>query len=217
MPKAQPPALDHPRLDHLCLLTSAIAGRTLTVTEIEAGERAWTDGSTVFLPADAAVADRVRMLGVQASLLAAGSLDANVVRPLARRLEVAYHKRGTITQDMLALIFLLIMVSALITELLGMHALIGAFLAGVAVHPETGKLYACCENRQEVWVLAVLDVDPAVLCIVLGVVGRVEVKHLHGGVLSLALRAVSAGSGPLRGWHFLDRRPGSGSEARESR
>jgi len=53
------------------------------------------------------------------------------VRPLARRLEVAYHKRGTITQDMLALILLLIMVSALITELLGMHALIGAFLAQV--------------------------------------------------------------------------------------
>jgi len=73
------------------------------------------------------------------------------VRPLARRLEVAYHKRGTITQDMLALILLLIMVSALITELLGMHALIGAFLAGV-IMPKTddfvrallGKLEYVC-------------------------------------------------------------------------
>jgi len=64
---------------------------------------------------------------------------------------VTYHKRGKITQDMLALIFLLVMVSALITELLGMHALIGAFLAGV-IMPKTedfvrallGKLEYVC-------------------------------------------------------------------------
>lgn len=55
------------------------------------------------------------------------------VRPLARRLEVAYHKKGKITQDLLAFIFLLMMVSAWITELLGLHALIGAFLAGVVM------------------------------------------------------------------------------------
>jgi Kef-type K+ transport system membrane component KefB len=55
------------------------------------------------------------------------------VRSLARRFEVAYHKQGKITQDMLAFIFLLIMVSAWVTELLGLHALIGAFLAGVVM------------------------------------------------------------------------------------
>ena len=49
------------------------------------GEPAWTDGSTVFLPGDATGADQVRMIGVQASLLAAGSLDPEVVRSLSRR------------------------------------------------------------------------------------------------------------------------------------
>jgi Kef-type K+ transport system membrane component KefB len=56
-----------------------------------------------------------------------------VVRPLARRIEVAYHKRGKLTQDMLALSFLIVMMSAWVTELLGLHALIGAFLAGVVM------------------------------------------------------------------------------------
>jgi Kef-type K+ transport system membrane component KefB len=73
------------------------------------------------------------------------------VRPLARRLEVAYHKRGKLTQDMLAFIFLIVMISAWITELLGLHALIGAFLAGVVmpkgedfVHALLGKLENIC-------------------------------------------------------------------------
>ncbi|HVJ99059.1 MAG TPA: VWA domain-containing protein [Acidimicrobiia bacterium] len=57
----------------------------MTVGEIDAGAKAWTDGSTIFLPADAAPADRVTMLAVQASLLATGSLHPDVIRPLARR------------------------------------------------------------------------------------------------------------------------------------
>src|SRR5262245_19794410 len=74
-----------PPLDHLRLLASALAGRTLAVAEIDAAEPPWTDGLTVFLPADVTAADRVTMLAVQASLLAAGSLDPEVIRPLARR------------------------------------------------------------------------------------------------------------------------------------
>ena len=72
-------------LDHLRLLASAIAGRSLEVAATAPGERAWTDGSTVFVEADASRADQVRMLAVQASLLAAGSLDPERLRPLARR------------------------------------------------------------------------------------------------------------------------------------
>jgi hypothetical protein len=74
-----------PALDHLRLLASAIAGRPLGVAEVDAGAPASTDGATVFLPADASVADRVQMLAVQASLLAAGSLDPEIVRALGRR------------------------------------------------------------------------------------------------------------------------------------
>jgi nitric oxide reductase NorD protein len=67
------------------LLASAIAGRTLEVGDAGTGERAWTDGETVFVDAHADAADLVRMVAVQASLLAAGSLRPGVARQLARR------------------------------------------------------------------------------------------------------------------------------------
>src|SRR5712691_6125680 len=74
-----------PELDPLRLLASAFAGRTVEVAATDSGERSWTDGSTLFVDAGASHADQVRMLGVQASLLAAGSLAPDVVRQLSRR------------------------------------------------------------------------------------------------------------------------------------
>ncbi len=58
-----------------------------------------------------------------------------VVRPLLRRLETVYRERGEITQGMLAIVVLLLLFSALISERIGIHALFGAFLAG-AVMPK---------------------------------------------------------------------------------
>lgn len=72
-------------LDRLRLLASAFAGRTVEVAATDPGERAWTDGSTLFVDPGASHADHVRMLGVQASLLAAGSLAPDVVRQLSWR------------------------------------------------------------------------------------------------------------------------------------
>src|SRR5262245_55405131 len=72
-------------LDRLRLLAAAVAGRALDVAAGEPGARAWTDGATVFLDPAAGPADQVRMLCVQASLLAAGSLDPEILGPLAHR------------------------------------------------------------------------------------------------------------------------------------
>jgi Kef-type K+ transport system membrane component KefB len=58
-----------------------------------------------------------------------------IVRPLLRRLETAYKKQGEITQGMLAMVVLLLLASALITEWIGVHALFGAFVAG-AIMPK---------------------------------------------------------------------------------
>jgi hypothetical protein len=95
-------------LGRLRLLASAIAGRPVEVAAADAGEPAWTDGTTVFVDADAGPADRVRMLGVQASLLAAGSLDAAVLRRIARRpdrarryLAVEGHRALAVNEDAL--------------------------------------------------------------------------------------------------------------------
>src|SRR6185295_10606118 len=51
----------------------------------EPGEPAWTDGRVVFVDAGIGRRAQVEAVAVQASLLAAGSLDPDVVRRLTRR------------------------------------------------------------------------------------------------------------------------------------
>lgn len=60
-----------------------------------------------------------------------------VVRPALQRLERVYEKRGNLTQDLIAMILLVVLASGLITETLGVHALFGAFLAGVVMPRHT--------------------------------------------------------------------------------
>jgi len=76
-------------LGRLGLLASAIASRSLQVAPAEPGGPAWTDGRVVFVDADGSPRQQVEALVVQASLLAAGSLDPDVVRRLAWRPELA--------------------------------------------------------------------------------------------------------------------------------
>ena len=72
-------------LGRLGLLASALSGRALRVAPGERGEPAWTDGSAVFIDAHLGTRDQLEALAVQASLLAAGSLEPDVVRRIARR------------------------------------------------------------------------------------------------------------------------------------
>jgi Kef-type K+ transport system membrane component KefB len=58
-----------------------------------------------------------------------------IIRPLLQKLETLYVKKGKITQGMLAVVVMLILLSALATEWIGIHALFGAFLAG-AIMPK---------------------------------------------------------------------------------
>jgi Kef-type K+ transport system membrane component KefB len=55
------------------------------------------------------------------------------VRRAIRALERIYCRREAITPGMLAIVFLVVLASAWITEMLGIHALFGAFLAGVVM------------------------------------------------------------------------------------
>jgi Kef-type K+ transport system membrane component KefB len=60
-----------------------------------------------------------------------------VVRRVVVNLKSLYQKRGSLAADTIAIILLLVLTSSLITESLGVHALFGAFLAGVVMprHP----------------------------------------------------------------------------------
>ena len=71
------------------MLASALAGRPVAVAQLQPGEPPWTDGQTLYVDAAAGARTRLEALAVQASLIAAGSLDPDVVRALVRHPKVA--------------------------------------------------------------------------------------------------------------------------------
>ena len=94
----------------LGFLASALAGRALEVTAGDPGEPAWTDGRVVFVDPVASRRDQIETLAVQASLLAAGSLEPDVVRRFARRpalarryLALEGHRALAASEDLLPL------------------------------------------------------------------------------------------------------------------
>jgi hypothetical protein len=74
-----------PDVARLGLLASAIAKRPLQVAAGEPGEPAWTDGKVVFVDVHESARAQIESLVVQASLLAAGSLEHDIVQGLGRR------------------------------------------------------------------------------------------------------------------------------------
>ena len=85
-----PNGADGERFAGLGMLASALAGRPVAVDAAAPGRPAWTDGETVFV--DRVGAPRTpatRSVAVQASLIAAGSLDPDVVGALVRHRRLA--------------------------------------------------------------------------------------------------------------------------------
>jgi len=78
-----------------------------------------------------------------------------VVRPALRRLEMVYEERGNLTQDLIAIILLVVLASGLMTESLGVHALFGAFLAGV-VMPRHSELSRELSQKFEALIVVLL-------------------------------------------------------------
>ncbi|BBZ42800.1 hypothetical protein MPRM_00810 [Mycobacterium parmense] len=80
------------RLQALRMFASALAGQPVTVAELQPGEPAWTDGQTIYVDlgtADHATPEALRTVAVQACMIAAGSLDPDVLRPLVRHPRLA--------------------------------------------------------------------------------------------------------------------------------
>jgi nitric oxide reductase NorD protein len=71
------------------MLASALAGRPVAVAEQRQGELSWTDGQTIHVDGAACSRDKLEAIAVQASLIAAGSLDADAVRSLVRHPKLA--------------------------------------------------------------------------------------------------------------------------------
>ncbi len=72
------------RFSGLGMLASALAARPVAVAAADTGIGPWTDGETVFVDPGAPARTRLESVAVQASLIAAGSLDPEVVGALVR-------------------------------------------------------------------------------------------------------------------------------------
>ncbi|OBS00530.1 nitric oxide reductase activation protein [Mycobacterium gordonae] len=77
------------RLQALGMFASVLAGRAVAVAGLPPGEPAWTDGQTIHVDGSAGARARLDAVAVQAALIAAGSVDPDVVRPLVRHRRLA--------------------------------------------------------------------------------------------------------------------------------
>lgn len=76
-------------LQALGMLASALAGKAVAVARSQPGEPAWTDGQTIHVDGSVGARARLEAVAVQASLIAAGSLASDVLRPLVRHRSLA--------------------------------------------------------------------------------------------------------------------------------
>ncbi len=77
------------RVQTLGMLASVLAGRGVAVAESKPGESPWTDGHTLYLDPSARARANLETVAVQASMIAAGSLEPDVLRRLRRRPRLA--------------------------------------------------------------------------------------------------------------------------------
>jgi nitric oxide reductase NorD protein len=95
-------------LGALGMLASALAGVPVAIAELQPGESPWTDGQTIYVDPSARTRAKLEAVAVQASMITAGSLDPDVVRPLARHprlarrfLAVEAHRALILNSDLL--------------------------------------------------------------------------------------------------------------------
>ncbi|MBB3751981.1 hypothetical protein FHT44_004493 [Mycolicibacterium sp. BK634] len=76
-------------LTRLAVTASAFAGQLVVVTPGASGSPPWTDGQSIVVDPSASPRAIIEAIAVQASLIAAGSLDAGIVKKLAKSRKTA--------------------------------------------------------------------------------------------------------------------------------
>lgn len=80
---------DADRLQDFGMFATAFAGRPVAVDGQLPGDPPWTDGQTIFIDTSVPFRANLEAIAVQASMIAAGSLDPDVMRALARHSRLA--------------------------------------------------------------------------------------------------------------------------------
>jgi Kef-type K+ transport system membrane component KefB len=87
-----------------------------------------------------------------------GSFMLLVVRQWLSRLADAQRRAGRMTNELLTITLLIMFASALITELIGIHALFGAFLAGAIMPKMPAFMHALNERLEDVTVVLLVPI-----------------------------------------------------------
>jgi Kef-type K+ transport system membrane component KefB len=79
-----------------------------------------------------------------------------VVRPMLRKLETYYDRTGQLSQNVMAIVFILLLASAWTTEAIGIHALFGAFLMGTMMPKRMSFVLAIRQKLEDLIVVFLL-------------------------------------------------------------
>lgn len=150
----------------------------------------------------ALVVGYARAEGPRPAIITAGLAVAYVlvmlllVRPFLKRLEVLYERRGALSQNQVAVILLLTLVSAYTTERIGIHALFGAFLMGAIMPKASPFVRALSEKLEDYTVVCLLPLFFAYtgLKTQIGLLNRAELWFDTGLIISVACLGKFGGS-----------------------
>lgn len=97
---------------------------------------------------------------VQTTLFAGAYIAAVFlfVRPFLKRIELVYEREGRLSQNVIAIIFVMICVSAWITEKIGIHALFGAFMLGCVMPKDSRFVRHLSEKLEDFTVVFLLPI-----------------------------------------------------------
>lgn len=102
---------------------------------------------------------QARMSGAAMTVLfAAGYIAAMVVvvRPIMVRMALFYGTRGRLTQGVMAAVFVALLVSALATDYIGIHAIFGAFALGAVIPHDSGLARELTDRLEDLVVVLLL-------------------------------------------------------------
>jgi Kef-type K+ transport system membrane component KefB len=81
---------------------------------------------------------------------------AAAVRPALGRLALVYGNKGRLTQGLMATIFVLLLLSASATEMIGIHAIFGAFALGAMIPHDSGMARELTDKLEDLVVVMLL-------------------------------------------------------------
>jgi Kef-type K+ transport system membrane component KefB len=104
-----------------------------------------------------------------------------VVRQFLGKLERVYERQGRLSQGVVAVIILLVLGSAWVTEAIGIHALFGAFLMGAMMPKGTAFVRSLAEKLEDYTVIFLLPIFFAYTGLrTAGAVARLPADHRRG-------------------------------------